>query len=228
MKNLFIILLTSLFVFSCNEKPQALSSPEQNESKALSSSKQEELFSEQKESNQEIDESQSSKTIDSPGCYDTVVYFGKIYQLCDYEALEVGDQIGILKEYYEDGEILWEQSWLKGSIRLGLWTKYFRSGKKWYEGHYNEGVKVGDWTEWHPDGRIKQVETYTSVNNSTLKKFAYHSNYEVSITQEYKVYQNNSGEMAESRHGKRMYYDEEGNLIKEEIWENGKRVEPEG
>ena len=123
MKNLFIILLTSLFVFSCNEKPQALSSPEQEESKALSSSKQEESFLEQEESNQEIDESQSSKTIDSPGCYDTVVYFGKIYQLCDYEALEVGAQIGILKEYYEDGEILWEQSWLKGSNRLGLWTK---------------------------------------------------------------------------------------------------------
>jgi len=166
----------------------------------------------------------------SQGCYDTVVYFGKTFELCDYELLEYWDQIGIIKEYYEDGELLWEQSWV-GPIRLGLWTKYYKNGKKWYEGHYNEGKKVGDWTEWHPDGRVKQLETYISVNNSILTKFAYHDNYQISITQEYKVYQNNYDDdygnytRQETKHGERIYYDREGNLIKKENWENGKLVE---
>ena len=216
----YIVYFGILFlILSCDKKTEVSSFPEKEGPKASPSSENE-------DTEKEIDKSQLS-IIDSPDCYDTVVYFGKTYELCDYESLGSSNQIGILKEYYEDGAILWEQSWLEGSIRLGLWTKYFKNGKKWYEGHYNEGVKVGDWTEWRPDGRVKQVETYTSVNNSTLTKFAYHSNYEVSITQEYEVYQNNSGEMEESRHGKRIYYDEEGNLIKEEIWKNGELVELE-
>ena len=124
---------------------------------------------------------------DTVGCFDTVIYFGETYEVCDCEVVQYWDQVCVLKEFYEDGELLWEQSW-SGPIRLGLWTKYYKNGKKWYEGHYNESVKVDDWTEWYSDGRLKQIETYINVTDSYVKKFTYWSNKKIESEQNYFLY----------------------------------------
>ena len=71
------------------------------------------------------------------------------------------------------------------------------------------------------NGRIKQIETFTSVNNSILKKFSYHSNGKIYIEKLYKFYQNNLGKKEKIKHGKWVYYNENGDVTKEVIYENG-------
>ena len=98
-------------------------------------------------------------------------------------------------------------------------------GKKLYEGLYNTGKKVGDWTEFYKNGRIKQIEVYDgSVNRSILKKLSYHSNGKVYVEKIYKFYQNNLGKEEKTEHGKWVYYNENGDVSKEVIYENGKII----
>jgi antitoxin component YwqK of YwqJK toxin-antitoxin module len=39
-------------------------------------------------------------------------------------------------------------------IKVGLWTQWYKSGKKKSERHYKDGKAHGRWTSWSEDGKI--------------------------------------------------------------------------
>jgi len=121
------------------------------------------------------------------------------------------------------------------------WIKYHKNGKKWYEGKYNyqekigpriKGMltkipgrkKIGVFTEWYESGKIKQIETYISTQKYSLKKFSYNSHGDVSVEKEFIVIENSNGKII-TKHGKWIYYNENGSIQKEEIYKDEKLIE---
>ena len=95
---------------------------------------------------------------------ETVTYFGKTYDIvkeCPTPKWKLTDtEVCIEKVLRDDGTLLWEKTWTT-NYRHGRWTKYYSSGKKWYEGNYEFGKKVGIWTEWYESGKVKGTEDFT-------------------------------------------------------------------
>ncbi len=73
-----------------------------------------------------------------------------------------GFRQGPWKEYYEDGKIRSEGSYLNGK-QVGLWKYYFANGKIENTGSFNKNGKTeGDWKWYYDDGTIRKEETYSN------------------------------------------------------------------
>ena len=126
-------------------------------------------------------------------------------------------------EYDEEGNLIEELRWYNVDIRMGLSTKYHKNGNKFSEGEYEHGQKIGEWTEWYKDSRIKKIEIFRHDIPSTLKKYSYHSNRKVYRVGEYKF--NQWGQQNITKHGTWTYYNEDGSPQKEEIYKDGQLIE---
>jgi len=131
----------------------------------------------------------------------------------------------LIKDYDDDGNLIEERRYYdERTVRLGLWTKYHKNGNKYTEGEYYLGQKIDEWIEWYKDGRIKKIEIFRGGKPSTLKKYSYHSNKRVYRISEYKF--NQWGQENTTKHGSWIYYNENGSIQKEDIYENGEIVKP--
>lgn len=65
---------------------------------------------------------------------------------------------GVIPEKYEDGSMRIERHVLQLSddqiVNHGLYTEFYRNGKKFAEGNFDMGVHDGEWTFWHDNGQI--------------------------------------------------------------------------
>tara|TARA_Y100001970_G_scaffold156937_1_gene192033 strand:+ start:123 stop:938 length:816 start_codon:yes stop_codon:yes gene_type:complete len=140
------------------------------------------------------------------------------------------DIYNLKKEYDEKGNLVKEYRKLHSysSNRQGLSTIYHKNGNKFVEGEFEYNQKIGKWTEWYKDGRVKQIEIFRHHIPSTLKKYSYHSNKKVYRIREYKFDQwgeNSYPTPQITSHGTWIYYNEDGSLQKEEFYKDGKLIE---
>jgi len=69
-------------------------------------------------------------------------------------------QNGILKKYYETGELQSEETYKDGKLN-GLDRRYYQNGKLWQEIHYKDGKFDGEFKEYREDGgRLDEWYSY--------------------------------------------------------------------
>ena len=147
-----------------------------------------------------------------------------------------GEIYPVIKKYDDDGKLFLEK-YRTGSNQQ-KWIKYHKNGQKWYEGEYEKysfykgKEKTGVFTEWYESGKIKQIETYTGCTYISicyyLKQFSYYGNGQMKIEKNYIVKEGSPsgyGNTGKHKDGKWVYYNENGGIIKEEVWVEGKLIE---
>ena len=60
-----------------------------------------------------------------------------------------------VKEYWSNNQLM-SIGVKSGGIEHGKWTYYHKNGKKWSEGSFQYGRKVGHWMMWYEDGQVSQ------------------------------------------------------------------------
>ncbi len=58
-----------------------------------------------------------------------------------------------------EGDIVVREEWAQG-VRTGMWSAWYETGAKKWEGRYVDGAKDGEWVWYFPDGVISQRGTY--------------------------------------------------------------------
>ena len=143
----------------------------------------------------------------------------------------IGKSDSVEKEYYDNGKLFVQKNYLdSGKMR---YVKYHKNGNKFYEGEYDisfppSSGKLGIFTEWYSNGKVKQIETYNksgwnSWYSYRLEKFSYYYNGKVKTRKNYIVHETNL-QKEKINHGKWTYYNEDGTIQKEENYKDGQLV----
>lgn len=119
-----------------------------------------------------------------------------------------------LREDYQDGTIRVERSvryFSDGStVNHGPYTAWHPNGKKHYEGRYEDGKRVGEWTYYMDDGVKTKSGTYKDGQLDGVWTFWLPGKPEqLSRREEYRK---------GARHGKWTYWDAEGRKLREESY----------
>jgi antitoxin component YwqK of YwqJK toxin-antitoxin module len=62
--------------------------------------------------------------------------------------------------WYKYNQVFTTQGGYDGRILNGEYTSSFKSNSLKMKGHYNNGLKSGQWYEWGPDGKLKEVSNW--------------------------------------------------------------------
>lgn len=89
----------------------------------------------------------------------------------DYKMID-GKRLAVYEwEYYEDGNILKEGPLSSNEKRDGEWKSYYRDGKLWSEGDYNDGVREGKTITYHPNGNKYYEGSFRRAQKTGIWKF---------------------------------------------------------
>lgn len=126
----------------------------------------------------------------------------------------IDDQIKSLEQYYDNGRLETTLKYKNGKPH-GKFTDYHRNGSKSIEGEYDYGHKTGVWTTYVGEKeRLYSITTYRDgVPNG--KSTLYYPNGQIEKEGNYHN---------DSYDGIWRYYNDEGKLIKEEHYENGRKI----
>lgn len=112
-------------------------------------------------------------------------------------------------EYYESGSIRLKKEY-KNERFHGLYREYYPSGQIKKEGLYRDGYLDGRWVSYHENGQIMINGNYISLRDPEYK------------LREFEGIPDFNTEDGR-KHGKWVHYDVGGNLIKEEMYKQGKK-----
>ncbi|MBU0765299.1 MAG: linear amide C-N hydrolase [Bacteroidetes bacterium] len=133
----------------------------------------------------------------------------------EYEVLyENGLKSGKYKSWHDNNQARCDGQYKKGK-KEGQWTWYHPNGETDIIGSYEGGKETGTWQAWHSNKEMKFTRTYNS-GIPTGKWEAWYPNTNKMFKGEY----NNQGE----RDGKWQYWEESGNMLRQEIYEEGSLV----
>ena len=146
-----------------------------------------------------------------------------------------GDKEGLLRSYYEDGQLYEEAEFnsgkldgfrkiyfpggqlkiheqYKSDIYHGTYVRYFEDGSKKVAGDYEEGVMTGIWTSYYQNGAIKDEVTMAgNLENGPFKE--YHDNGKIKALGQYA-----NGEFEQ---GLLQLFDTTGTLIRKMTCDTG-------
>ena len=60
--------------------------------------------------------------------------------------------------YHKDGSI-WAKGQMNGAVMVGYWEWFRKDGTKIRSGHFEDGVKAGEWTTYDNTGKVFKVTT---------------------------------------------------------------------
>ena len=80
-------------------------------------------------------------------------------QLRDYQRVK-------MTTWYPNGELQMIIPYVDGK-RDGPYVAYDAQGRKESQGAYRADERVGKWTQYHPDGSVKSIETYGNRHNNS-------------------------------------------------------------
>lgn len=123
------------------------------------------------------------------------------------------NETGKIKSYYENGNIAREMEYLNGQL-INEYKAYFNNGKlqinhiNWFD--ENHGIHY----EYYPSGKIKEEKLFSyGLREGISKKYFENGQIKESIH-----YRNNE------KSGENIFYDQEGNEIRKDIYFNGTRI----
>ena len=120
---------------------------------------------------------------------------------------------GIVKEYYKNGALKAEVSYIKNRPQ-GPEISYFKNGKVAFKANYQDGKLEGQYEKYYEGGQLREQGSFARRKLNGLQTMYYETG-EKRLQQEYK-----SG-MIE---GISKTYDKKGNLGTESLWQNGKLI----
>lgn len=146
---------------------------------------------------------------------------------------EGGHLNGACLVYYKSGQLK-ELSHYKYGRRDSSLTYYYENGQKKAQMHYSVGAATDTTRTWYDDGQLKSQEVYTDrqdfVDIYDLYYASGQKHYEVRPSYQIRWHENGKVEVKGKilnglPNGKMKFKDENGKLVKTEIWENGKMTE---
>ncbi len=156
---------------------------------------------------------------------------GKLYALLNYD--DKGEWADA-KLYDEDGDLIGEGKYF-GKIKDGLWT-YYDKGVKVAEENYKMGKKNGTSKTYYKNGQVSEEKNWTDdVENGVWKQYydtgkkRLETRIDMGVRNTvYYVYYPNGRLKIRGKYnndrmdGKWVYYDKNGDVLKEIIYKNGK------
>ncbi|MBL7953481.1 MAG: hypothetical protein JNJ91_00480 [Flavobacteriales bacterium] len=151
---------------------------------------------------------------------------------------------GAVIEYFETGQVLSNGFYeVKGRHlkRTGHWTHFYESGQKQSDGEYVSNEKMGRWQEWYANGQKKEDAFFDKgAYDGRFQDF--HENGQLRSEggfrskEKLKVHANHgfwfpvvlpgfTTKRESAMHGTWKYYDANGDLIRQEVWYNGRKKE---
>ena len=107
-----------------------------------------------------------------------------------------------------------EPFYYDGELYTGPVVKYYQRGIKEFEGSFKDGVKVGPWKYYHPDGKLKREETaQPSEGDYQVKTYRTNSG---------RLYTETIGRYEDTIHYKKYHHN--GRLGQELIQKDGNRI----
>ncbi len=68
----------------------------------------------------------------------------------------------VIYYWYNENKIYFNQSGIAGFPLHGMYFVFNRAGKLISSGNFQNGLKIGEWKYWYPNGNIKRIEYYKS------------------------------------------------------------------
>lgn len=160
-------------------------------------------------------------------------------------------QVGAFKTYYDDGTLKQEKTFNAEGKEEGPVTFYYETGQVQYEGTMVNGVPTGEATRYWEDGSVKEVLVYSSTGellsttvvnaeppvavtpvigtggpsgvNGILKDGSVFqmNGYNKVYNEDEDLWMDGNFKAGKLWNGKLYKYDEDGILLKIEIWKNG-------
>ena len=62
-------------------------------------------------------------------------------------------------QYHKDGSV-WAKGQLVGDTPYGYWEWFRKYGTLMRSGTFRDGIQVGEWTTFNPDGTVKRTVTH--------------------------------------------------------------------
>src|SRR5687768_7825836 len=137
-----------------------------------------------------------------------------------------GKCFGKWTAYYLNGQKKFEGSFYKwGRLKEGIWTTYYDNGKINTMTNYsivhvsrnNKSLPLGDYVEYYPSGILKvkgQYHLYTCLDTTAA----------TNPDPPYNLFDYTYKSKCSGKHGKWLYYDENGILVREEKYKAGSSV----
>lgn len=79
---------------------------------------------------------------------------------CSVTAQDVVPDINTVYYWYKSNQIFETKGDYSGDLLHGEFVRYSWSNELLEKGMYDLGVKIGDWKQWYPDGKLKQIEQW--------------------------------------------------------------------
>ena len=122
-----------------------------------------------------------------------------------------GKRHGHCKLYHDNGNLVLDVT-LGDNGPEGEFSRYYPDGKPREKCHYTNGVLDGEETIYYEDGTLRRQSVY-KMGLLTGKSVRYHENGQITWEREF--------ENGIVKDGSVTIYDDEGNLVFTETWENG-------
>lgn len=79
---------------------------------------------------------------------------------------------GHFREWHKNGQLFVDGHYEDG-LRHGQWTAWYDNGQKRYEGRYDQNLPVGKFTLWYPDGQRMLVLDYKRGEDKPTQLYLY-------------------------------------------------------
>ena len=109
------------------------------------------------------------------------------------------------------GAVIERATW-RGSVRHGPWEIFYSDGEPKELGRFHEGVRIGFWRSWHPEGTVRSEGRFDGFGRRSGRWTEWHSNGQRSLAGVY---------VDGLRQGVWIHWDEAGRPFAEQSWERG-------
>jgi len=119
--------------------------------------------------------------------------------------------------FYIEGEC-------RNGMAIGVWEFYHENGKKALEARFEKGFPEGQWVYWFDNGQKQRIEGYEN-KMPTRNDINWYRNGIKKKESSFERGKKNG--LTEIKKGYVREWDENGTLVKEEVWREGKKILPE-
>ena len=134
-------------------------------------------------------------------------------QINNHRLYSMGKDLGIIAEWYENGQKKFEGSNIDSRKKTGEWKGWYYTGQLKYFGTYDDsGQKTDLWEEWYPNGQQKS-KIYFSTGIYCGEYTEWYDNEQLKTKGSY----NDLGR----KEGQWISWDEKGNIVEKGNYRNG-------
>ena len=78
-----------------------------------------------------------------------------------------GEKVGVWKEWYQNGNLKWERGY--NVILDGVYNEYYENGNPKELGNFKQSMRIGDWKEYDSNGNLTMSEKWEPTDKNVSK-----------------------------------------------------------